>query len=67
MIRTQKIKYHDAKCIFFCIFNIKEMKTKGFNKNLIYKPYYKKKETNQGGYQEANTQPKMQGQPMKQK
>jgi hypothetical protein len=50
--------------IFF-YFQYKEMKMQGLNNNLIYKPYCKKKETNQAGYQEANTQPKMQGQPMK--
>jgi hypothetical protein len=43
------------------------MKMQGLNNSLIYKSYCKKKETNQEGYQEANTQPKMQGQPMKQK
>jgi hypothetical protein len=37
----------------------------GLNNSLIYKPYCKKKETNQAGYQEAHTHPKMQGQPMK--
>jgi hypothetical protein len=53
--------------MFFCIFNIKKMEMQGLNNILIYKPYCKQKETNQAGYQEANTQPKMQGQPMKQK
>jgi hypothetical protein len=51
--------------IFFFYFQYKEMKMQGLNNNLIYRPYCKKKETNQAGYQEANTQPKMQGQPMK--
>jgi hypothetical protein len=46
-------------------FQYKEMKMQGMNNNLIYRPYCKKKEKNQAGYQEANTQPKMQGQPMK--
>jgi hypothetical protein len=41
------------------------MKMQGLNNRLIYRPYSKKKETNQAGYQEANTQPNMQGQPMK--
>jgi hypothetical protein len=41
------------------------MKMQGLNNSLIYKPYCKKKETNQVGYQEENTHPKMQGQPMK--
>jgi hypothetical protein len=41
------------------------MKMQGLNNNLMYRPCYKKKETNQAGYQEANTQPKMQEQPMK--
>ena len=41
------------------------MKMQGLNKNLIYRPYYKKKEINQEGYQEENTQLKMQGKPMK--
>jgi hypothetical protein len=50
---------------YFYIFQYKEMKMKGLNNNLIYKPYYKQKETNQQRYQEANTQPKMQGKPMK--
>jgi hypothetical protein len=41
------------------------MKTQGLNNSLIYRPYYKKKETSQARYQEANTQTKMQGQPVK--
>jgi hypothetical protein len=41
------------------------MKIQGLNNNLIYRPYCKKKYTNQVGYQEENTDPKMQGQPMK--
>jgi hypothetical protein len=41
------------------------MKMQGLNNNFIYKPYCKQKETNQAGYQEGITQPKMQGQPMK--
>jgi hypothetical protein len=41
------------------------MKIQELNNNLIYKPYLKKKETNQAGYQEANTQSKMQGKPMR--
>jgi hypothetical protein len=50
---------------FFLYFQYKEMKMQGLNNNLIYRPHCKKKETNQEGYQEAHTQPKMQGQPMK--
>jgi hypothetical protein len=41
------------------------MKMKGLNNSLIYRPYCKKKETSHAGYQEENTQTKMQGQPMK--
>jgi hypothetical protein len=41
------------------------MKMQGLNNNLIYIPYCKQKETKQAGYQEENTQTKMQGQPMK--
>jgi hypothetical protein len=41
------------------------MKIQGLNNNFIYKPYCKQRETNRTGYQEANTQPKIQGQPMK--
>ena len=41
------------------------MKMQGLNNNLVYKPYCKKKETNQARYQEPNTHPKMQGQPMR--
>jgi hypothetical protein len=37
----------------------------GLNRILIYRPYCKKKETSQVGYQEENTQTKMQGKPMK--
>ena len=51
--------------VYFLYFQYKEMKMQGLNNNLIYKPYYKQKETNQAGYQEANTQPNIQGQPMK--
>jgi hypothetical protein len=50
---------------FFLYFRYKETKMQGLNNNLIYRPYCKKKETSQAGYQEANTQTKMQGQPMK--
>jgi hypothetical protein len=63
-IRTKKIKFHNSKCTFL-YFQYKEMKMQGLNNNLIYRPYCKKKETNQARYQEANTQPKMQGQPIK--
>jgi hypothetical protein len=65
--KNPKDQMPTMKNVFFCIFNIKEMKMQGWNNNLIYKPYCKQKEINQAGYQEANTQPKMQGQPMKQK
>jgi hypothetical protein len=41
------------------------MKMQGLNNKLIHKPYCKKKDTNLVGYQEENTQPKMQGQRMK--
>jgi hypothetical protein len=41
------------------------MKMQGLNNNLIYRPYCKQKETSQAGYQEENTQTKMQGKPMK--
>jgi hypothetical protein len=41
------------------------MKMKGLINIFIYKPYCKKKETNQAGYQEANNHPKMQVQLMK--
>jgi hypothetical protein len=37
----------------------------GLNKNFKGIPYYKKKETSQVGYQEANTQTNVQGPPMK--
>jgi hypothetical protein len=37
----------------------------GLNNNLTGRPYCKKKETSQAGYQEATTQTNMQGQPMK--
>jgi hypothetical protein len=37
----------------------------GMNRNFTYRPYYKKKETRQEGYQEENTQTNVQGQPMK--
>jgi hypothetical protein len=53
--------------VYFFVFSIKEIKMQGLNNNLIYKPYCKQKETKQAGYQEENTHPKMQGQPMKQK
>jgi hypothetical protein len=49
----------------FLFFEYKKMKMQGLNNNLIYRPYCKKKETNQARYQETNTQPKIQGQPMK--
>jgi hypothetical protein len=38
---------------------------KGMNNNLIYRSYYKQKETSQAAYQEANTHTNMQGKPMK--
>jgi len=38
---------------------------KAMNSSLIYRPYYKTKETSQVGYQEANTQTKMHGWLMK--
>jgi hypothetical protein len=38
---------------------------KGLNRNLTGRPYCKQKETIQAGYQEANTQTNVQGQPMK--
>jgi hypothetical protein len=41
------------------------MEMQGLNHNLIYRPYCNKKYSNQEGYQEGNTHPKMQGQPMK--
>jgi len=37
----------------------------GLNKNLIGRPYYKKKETSQEGFQEENTQTNVQGKSMK--
>jgi hypothetical protein len=51
--------------MYIFVFQCKEMKTQGLNNNLIYRPYCKKTETNQEGYQEENTNPNMQGQPMK--
>jgi hypothetical protein len=51
--------------VYFLYFQYKEMKMQGLNSILIYRPYCKQKETSQAGYQEANTQTKMQGQPMK--
>jgi hypothetical protein len=53
--------------VCFLYFQYKRMKIQGLNNSLIYKSYCKKKKTNQAGYQEANIQPKMQAQPMKQK
>jgi hypothetical protein len=53
------------KKYIFLYFQYKEIKMQGMNNNLIYKPYCKQKETRQAQYQEANTQTKMQGQPMK--
>jgi hypothetical protein len=53
------------KNVYFFYFEYKGMKMKGLNSSLIYIPYCKKIETDQEGYQEANTQTKMQGQPMK--
>jgi hypothetical protein len=53
------------KNVYFLYFQYKETKIQGLINNLIYKPYCKKKDTNQVGYQEANTQSKMEGKPMK--
>jgi hypothetical protein len=65
-INNKQPKRENAKCkMYFLYFRYEEMKIEGLNNNLIYRPHCKKKETNQAGYQEENTQPKMQGQPMK--
>ena len=49
----------------FLYFRYKENKMQGLNINFTSRPYYKQKETSQEGYQEANTQTNVQGQPMK--
>jgi hypothetical protein len=49
----------------FLYFRYKENKMKGLNNNFTCRPYYKKKETSQEGYEEANTQTNVQGQPIK--
>jgi hypothetical protein len=46
-------------------FRYKEKKMQGLNNNFTGRPYCKKKETSQEGYQEENTQTNVQGQPMK--
>ena len=44
----------NAKCLFFCIFNISKIKMHGLKSNLIYKPIVYKRKITQAGYQEAN-------------
>jgi hypothetical protein len=52
MIKSQKKKMpSNAKCMFFCIFNISKLKMHGLNSNLIYSPTMYKKEITQEGYQ----------------
>ena len=64
ILNNQKRKWQNVKCIIL-YFQDKEMKVQGLNNSLMYRPYCKKNETIQAGYQEANTQTKMQGKPMK--
>jgi hypothetical protein len=49
----------------FLYFRYKENKMQGLNSSFTYRPHCKKKETIQAGYQEANTQTNVKGQPMK--
>jgi hypothetical protein len=43
----------NAKCLFFCIFNISKLKMHGLKIHLIYDPTMYKKEITQAGYQET--------------
>jgi hypothetical protein len=49
----------------FLYFQYKENKIQLLINNFTGRPYYKKKDTSQEGYQEENTQTNVQGQPMK--
>jgi hypothetical protein len=65
MQSNQKRKCHNENEQMFLYFRYKEKKMQGLNSNFTCRPYCKKKETSQAGYQEANTQTNVQGQPMK--
>ena len=53
MIKIQKTKMpSNAKCLFFCIFNISKLKMHGLKSNMIYSPTVYKREITQARYQE---------------
>jgi hypothetical protein len=54
MIKIRNTKMpSNAKCLFFCIFNILKLKMYGLKSNLIYKPIMYKRKITQVGYQAA--------------
>jgi hypothetical protein len=63
MMKTQKTKMpSNAKCLFFCIFNISKLKMHGLKSNLIYSPTVYKKRQLKKDTKQQNTQPSVQGQ-----